>query len=349
MSSISDQKNLFETCILMPKIELHAHLTGSVRINTVLELLDSQIDKEAFSFLANKQKSLKECFSMFDFIYKTTKSLDVISRITREMLEDWSKSNCFYLEIRTTVKEIGSKSKLDYTLTILNEIDKFNKDRLINRNDMQTRLILSFNRKLPVEDAISTLNVYKTIKSEQPKEISKLIVGVDYCGLEGNDLLNSNELYSILNESRELGLKTTVHIGEIETYTKWDMSKHRPDRFGHTDYLTDEDTKEIIENHIPYECCPSSSYNRLGCYSYNQVNFRKYYKKTDSKGREYVKYSINTDDTTLFNSDLSQEYFEIASSFGISSDEIRRISIRVAEDIFDEDYKVVLMSRMSKY
>lgn len=349
MDSISEHKKLFETCILMPKIELHAHLTGSVRVSTVLELLESPKDKEDFSFLANKQKSLKECFSMFDFIYKITKSLDVISRITREMLEDWSKSNCLYLEIRTTLKEIGSKSKLDYTLTILNEIKQFNKDRLANPKDMQTRLILSFNRKLPIEDAISTLDVYKTIKSSQPEDISKLIVGVDYCGLEGNDLLNEDNLYSILNESRELGLKTTVHIGEVENYSKWDMSKHRPDRFGHTDYLSDEDTMEIIENHIPYECCPSSSYNRLGCYSYSQVNFRKYYKKTDSKGREYVKYSFNTDDTTLFMNDLSQEYYEIASSFGISSDEIRRISIRVSDDIFDEDYKQTLKSRMSKY
>lgn len=340
--------NLFKTCFSMPKIELHAHLTGSVRIKTVYDLLENEKDKESFAELCSKQKSLDDCFNMFVYIFKILTSMDVVSRITREMLEDWAKLNCLYIEIRTTLKSIGDKSKFDNAVYVLKEMVSFHSNKKINPNEMQSRLILSFSRNKPLSDALDTIEVFKQLKSTYP-ELAKLVVGVDYSGLEGKDLLTGSELYDVLKMARELGLKAAVHIGEVKDYIKWDFDSFVPDRFGHTDYLTEEDSNKIIELNIPYECCPSSSYNRLGFYSYKNVNLAKYYKKKNSKGEEYVRFSINTDDTTLFASDLSQEYYEIAAAFEISEEEIRKIAIRVSDDIFDDSYKDELKQRMTKY
>eukprot|EP00340_Litonotus_pictus_P004143 CAMPEP_0170535668 /NCGR_PEP_ID=MMETSP0209-20121228/101729_1 /TAXON_ID=665100 ORGANISM="Litonotus pictus, Strain P1" /NCGR_SAMPLE_ID=MMETSP0209 /ASSEMBLY_ACC=CAM_ASM_000301 /LENGTH=159 /DNA_ID=CAMNT_0010836961 /DNA_START=597 /DNA_END=1072 /DNA_ORIENTATION=- len=158
--------------------------------------------------------------------------------------------------------------------------------------------------------------------TEQP-ELSKLIIGIDYGGLEGNETFDYEELNSILDEYRKYGLKCTLHIGETKDFKKIDYTKLLPDRLGHTDYFSEEDAQEIIDLGIPYECCPSSSYTRLGLYSYKDVNLKKYYNKKNSKtGEIYRKFSINTDDTSLFASDLAQEYYEIASSFGINEKEL---------------------------
>lgn len=332
----------------MPKVELHAHLTGSIRIKTIFELLDNEEDKENLSKFYNSKIDLTACFNVFDYIYKILKSIDVIKRITREMMEDWSKANCVYLEIRTNIKAIGDKTKYDYAITVLKEIKAFNEDSQLNLNGMQTRLILSFNRRLPISEAKDTLQVYRLLSENEP-ELSKLIVGVDYSGYEVNESIKFDEILEVLIESKKLGLKSAVHIAEIPNYTKWDFERFRPDRMGHTDYFTEEDSQQLIDLGIPYECCPSSSYYRLNCISYKEVNFKKYYKKLDKNGNEYKHYSINTDDTSLFNSDLSQEYYEIASAFEISEKEIREIAARVADDIFDDNYKEILKEKMKRF
>ena len=52
-------------------------------------------------------RTLAECFKLFDIIHKCTTSCEVISRISREVAEDFAADNVIYLELRTTPK-VGS-------------------------------------------------------------------------------------------------------------------------------------------------------------------------------------------------------------------------------------------------
>ncbi len=47
---------------------------------------------------------MSHAFKIFDLIHKCVNSLDIVKRITREMIADFSSQNCAYLEIRTTPK-----------------------------------------------------------------------------------------------------------------------------------------------------------------------------------------------------------------------------------------------------
>lgn len=373
----------------MPKIELHAHLSGSIRAKTICELLHDDKDKEEFSRLYSLKKlSLDDCFNIFKYIYKINTSLEVIKRIAREMLEDWSKDNCVYIEIRTNIKSINKSTKMDYLEVLLTEIDNFNKSynlksiKLIkdfntssnncnnnnnnesnnnypnynnlenynykNKNNMQARLIISFNRNHSLSEIQDTYETYKQFVNKN-KKLSQLIVGLDYSGLEGKELYSQEDLIKILKHAREnYNLKSTIHIGEISNYIKWNYDAYIPDRFGHTDYFNEEDAQKLIDYNIPYECCPSSSLSRLNLKSYKEVNLNKYYGKYNKNG-EYIKYSINTDDTSLFKNSLSQEYYEIAAAFGISEENIIKIAKRVTDDIFDSNYKIELKDIMNKY
>jgi adenosine deaminase len=170
---IKSQIELNTYCFSIPKIDLHAHLNGSIRKTTLFELSKPE-DQEKLSELYSKQITLHSAFEIFKISSKILRGLDIVARITKEMIEDWNKYNTIYLEIRTTLKSINNMTKSDYLATVLSEIEKGN-----NKFTMQTRLIISLNRELPISDYLDTFETYKNFPDENLK---KLVVGVDYCG-----------------------------------------------------------------------------------------------------------------------------------------------------------------------
>jgi len=322
---------LLQICHSIPKTELHAHLNGSIRKSTLIELL-SYDDKEEISKLFQNQMSFENAFRVFKISSKIVTSLDIIKRITREMIEDWSIQNCIYLEIRTSIKSIGGCSKEDYLKTVLQQINESN-----GIFEMQTRLIISLNRELSLEEFQETMDMYKNFKDISLK---KLIVGIDYSGNENNEKHSYKELIPIFEKFRELGLKITIHMGEIRNYQLLDYSLFKPDRISHTFFFKENEYEEIMRNKIPIEICPTGSYSIQNLHSYKKINFSNYYKKIVKKDSEefvYDLYCINTDDTMLFNTDLSQEYLEIALNFQINGEEMKQIILKTIDFIFESD------------
>eukprot|EP00535_Pseudo-nitzschia_heimii_P001061 CAMPEP_0197188994 /NCGR_PEP_ID=MMETSP1423-20130617/18947_1 /TAXON_ID=476441 /ORGANISM="Pseudo-nitzschia heimii, Strain UNC1101" /LENGTH=142 /DNA_ID=CAMNT_0042640999 /DNA_START=44 /DNA_END=468 /DNA_ORIENTATION=+ len=122
----------------LPKIELHAHLNGSIREATLFELAgersielndryfetspsnDEGAEKGDEGFFRDetvvttmmrddnnnkrRRRSLMECFDIFSEIGRVVVDLDAIERITREALEDFAREGVAYLELRSTPK-----------------------------------------------------------------------------------------------------------------------------------------------------------------------------------------------------------------------------------------------------
>jgi hypothetical protein len=77
-------------------------LNGCVRPKTLLELAEKkQMDLSGIS--DNFGKDLQRCFETFTAVHKACDSLEVIQRITAEMIEDFTHENVVYLEIRTVL------------------------------------------------------------------------------------------------------------------------------------------------------------------------------------------------------------------------------------------------------
>ena len=120
-------------CKRIPKVELHAHLYGSIRATTLIELaternvilppdfllheeektsttVSNKLDgavvdyDDKVLFLNMKPRSLKDCFAIFDILPQCVNDLPSLRRIMREMLEDASLDNVIYLEVRTGPK-----------------------------------------------------------------------------------------------------------------------------------------------------------------------------------------------------------------------------------------------------
>ena len=93
----------------LPRTSLRAALTRHLR-RTRSELAEAQGGDAAVSQQAQRlltlrgERTLADCFALFDVIHRLTTRHDVVQRITREAVEDFAADGCAYLELRTTPK-----------------------------------------------------------------------------------------------------------------------------------------------------------------------------------------------------------------------------------------------------
>lgn len=123
-------------CKQLPKCELHAHMNGCIRISTILSLaseLESThqsgpgLSMEETRFLRDNatDRSLSQCFQLFSIIHRVTTSHNAVTRIAREVVEDFAADNVKYLELRTTPKNNPREgmSKESYVEAVLAGIE----------------------------------------------------------------------------------------------------------------------------------------------------------------------------------------------------------------------------------
>ncbi|CAN6690084.1 unnamed protein product [Malus baccata var. baccata] len=197
-----------EDWLSMPKVELHAHLNGSVRDSTLLELASVLGEKGVIVFsdvehvIRKNDRSLTEVFRLFDLIHILTTDHKVITRITKEVIEDFASENVVYLELRTTPKNNASigMSKRSYLEAVLegikavtavdvafrphsSDVGSQKNSSLINhtcsgsaRRKIYVRLLLSIDRRETTEAAMETV---------------KLALEMRYFGVVGIDLLET--------------------------------------------------------------------------------------------------------------------------------------------------------------
>ncbi|KAG2440340.1 hypothetical protein HXX76_004445 [Chlamydomonas incerta] len=125
---------LLRSCQRLPKVELHAHLNGSVRPQTIKDILDERsragealpvTEQQLADLTAGGERSLRDCFRLFDLIHAVTTTPAAIARIAAEVVRDFAADQVVYLELRTTPKarpEYGM-TKESYTEAVLDGID----------------------------------------------------------------------------------------------------------------------------------------------------------------------------------------------------------------------------------
>jgi adenosine deaminase len=88
----------------MPKIELHAHIGGCLRAETFLEMAEDRgISVDHIDFY---NVDIKGAFEIFKVVGLIMTDLDSLERVVREIIEDYAKQNCIYLELRSTPKAL---------------------------------------------------------------------------------------------------------------------------------------------------------------------------------------------------------------------------------------------------
>jgi len=316
-------------CKELPKVELHAHLNGSISMQYLQELAQrlasaniksskkvEQMDEITTQLRilrqsSAKERSLSDCFKIFDIIHAVTADLPTLAEITKEVIRRFAVDNVKYLELRTTPRDDGSNmTKESYVNTVLTAIEETMSS---NDLDIDVRLILSINRKESVKEAFRTVNL-----AIEHKQMNSTVVGID---ISGNPHLGDIRNYeSVFQTARNAGLATTIHMAEIYNpeETKYVLSL-KPNRIGHACFLNSELREAMMNAKIPLELCLTSNVCTASVESYNDHHFEHFYAK------EYP-VCLCTDDMGVFDTTLSKEYVEASRAFALSSTELFNLS-----------------------
>lgn len=195
----------------LPKVELHAHLNGCIREETLFELAkergitlnESHFSEQALpnddhSMYNVRPRSLHDCFEMFAEISQCVDDLPSLSRITREALDDFAEHHVAYLELRSTPKKLRLKSgenewsdKREYCTTIIKCLQEFEyreSSRYESQMGMNSpslprlpvvcRFIVAIDRSLSIEQAYEHVDLAESLRNE----FGDIVVGVDLGG-----------------------------------------------------------------------------------------------------------------------------------------------------------------------
>ncbi|WP_333859446.1 adenosine deaminase [Clostridium sp.] len=311
--------NLNKALKLIPKTDLHCHLDGSLRPETILDIACKENIPISKKELANFQEEIKvigKCTSLKEYLDKFNLPIQImqkeehIYRVTLELLEDALKQNIKYIEIRfAPFNHLKNTLTLDQVINTVITAMNYGRTHL----DIMSNLILCILRQEPVEKGIELVNTAK-------KYVGKGVVAID---LAGNESDFPPEIHKeAFKLAREYGLHRTVHAGETGLSQNIIKSINilGAERIGHGTYAYKdrEIVKYLKENKIPLEVCITSNINTSAVTSYQEHPIKKYLD-------EDLIITVNTDNTTVSNTTLTEEFNYLIKYQNFNFDNIKKV------------------------
>lgn len=323
----------------LPKIELHCHLDGSVRPETIIEIAKKENIKLP-SYELEKIKTMLiapiECISLEEYLQKfhlpikVMQSKESLRRITFEVFEDAAKENIKYMEVRFAPlfhmkKGLSLEEIIENVLKGIKDAEK--------QYEIKGNLILSFLRTMPPD------SIYEVIECSR-KYLGKGVVAVDLCGPEKEGFC-SNFIEPIAL-AKKYGYRVTIHAGEtgVGKNVLEAVKLLGAERIGHGVFIKDqlEAYKVVKDLNITLEMCPTSNVQTKAVNSYREHPIVMFYK-------DGIKATLNTDNRTVSNTTLSNEYEVISKEFQINTEDYRTLYNYSVEATFaDENTKKWLRS-----
>lgn len=359
----------------LPKVELHAHLSGSVSQDKLCEMLKKRGRGETFEKFncrLDLKNAMKKCFDYFANMNKVIADLKTLKEGALHVFDSWAEQKCMYFEMRTTPKSwkvvdeeataaqgetvYKMTSKLEYLQTVAEAIAEFQgyaQERF--GYIMDIKLMLSVNRGAvkSKEDALNQIDdVLATARARRD-----LVVGVDVCG-DPAERSAVPYIFPALLERKEAfkEFPITFHTAEVQDDEEcFTLLKHMRDlnirRLGHCIFPPQAFIDAIHAGgihedggKIGIEICPTSNMvtGEMTQGLRDEHHFPLWWKKGNG-----ALISINTDDTGLFLCDLSTELHDIAEAFDLTWDDLVDIQRMALESSF-HPHKDKLLARFEQ-
>ncbi|KAE8339659.1 hypothetical protein BDV24DRAFT_135605 [Aspergillus arachidicola] len=314
----------------LPKIEVHAHLSGSISRQCLHELwlqkraVDPTFDlPDPWDVMppGKVDYTLDTFFNTFGtFTYHLLTDLPSITYATTSVLNNFHADGIKYLELRTIPRPSPHFTQEAYISTILSTITTFAE----KHPDLTTRLILSLDRgEHNPADADAVVNLAIAHKP--------LVVGVD---IAGNPSKGDMAIFGpALAKAKAAGLGVTVHFAEVKTPPKEGELEtilgFGPDRLGHVIHVPEDLRGEIIRRKVGLELCMSCNVHaKLFNGGFLEHHFREWWRV------EECPVVLCTDDVGFFCSPVSNEFLLAAEHFSLTRADIVGIARRGVRVIF---------------
>ncbi|KAI3611389.1 adenosine deaminase-like protein [Moniliophthora roreri] len=315
----------------LPKVELHAHLNGSIPLSTIQELSKdyaavydpgnpnhklspAEVEATIQQLTKLDVSNLHGFFGPFAAVYALTSSKEGLGKATRAVLAgflDGETPQCTYLELRTTPKEAVGMTRLEYVQTVLEEIERYPKEK--------AAFILSLDRRMKPEIMQECVDLATKLKAA-----GRRVVGIDLCGdpLAGD----MTSLSPYITQAKQAGLGVTLHIAETKENPPdeaLDLLAYKPNRLGHATFLNEKALEVVLKEKMCVEICLSSNLLCKTVDSLDAHHIRLYLEQNHP-------IAICTDDMLPFRNSLLAEYALLLAQpplgLGLTGDEVAKIA-----------------------
>ena len=152
-AEMENNKDKFYTDL--PKVELHAHLNGSISSSTMKRLVrlhgerwPGEVMPEQSDLVVEggQYGTSRDPFLIFPVIHAVTDNIEAVRIVTWDVIKEFAEDGVRYLELRTTPREVpGRMTREEYCQTVLDEISEAAVN--VATKCITVKLILSIDRR----------------------------------------------------------------------------------------------------------------------------------------------------------------------------------------------------------
>lgn len=300
--------------------ELHLHLDGSLRPETVWELAKEQgirLPAESAEEVKYKMevpedcRTLEEYLERFDLPLLVLQRADAIERVTYELVEDLAKEGVDYAEIRFA-PQLSVNGGLTQDEVVEAAIRGAERGMKVYP-EIRVGLILCCMRGADNE----ALNM-QTVETAK-KYLGPVVCAVDIAGAEG--LFPTENFAPVFAKVREYGIPMTIHAGEAAGPDSMKTAlSFGTKRIGHgVAAINDPELiRRLIDENVTLEVCVTSNYHTKVVPA---IEMHPIHKLLD----EGVHVTVNSDNRTCSRTTLQKEKEVLKEQLGFSDEEIEKM------------------------
>lgn len=302
----------------LPLIELHRHLDGSIRLETILELADQHgiaLPASDVSGLApyvhvdESAPGLMAFLERFEHMTAVLVDADACRRVAYENVVDAKSEGIDYIELRYSPWFMAQSHGMDAAEVMeacTDGIGAAERDTGIRVN-----IIGILSRTYGAETCMKELDAILAHRDH--------IVAVDLAGDE--ERFPAHLFQEHFKRVRDAGLHVTIHAGEAAgPGSVWSAIRDLgAERIGHG-FRAIEDPALVdflVDQNITLECCPTSNLHTSTVANYAAHPI----KQLADRG---VRFCLNTDDPGISAIDISHEYDIAAPAVGLTAEQIQQ-------------------------
>ncbi len=303
----------------LPKVDLHRHLEGSLRLQTLAEIAQEHgIDLPSYDIeylrpfvtVTDEEPSFQRFLEKFRLLRRFYPTQAAVERVAYEAVADAAADNIKYLELRfnpVALARAQGFSLDEVTGWVCGAVASAQRDC-----GLRVNLILQIGRDENLDTASQIADVALAHRSDG-------VVGLDLAGDEAR--YPARVFTPVFQRAREEGLNVTVHAGEVGgARNVWEaIELLGAQRIGHgVRAIENSDVVRLIcKREVTLEVCPTSNLQtgvarHLGLHPLPDLL---------ALG---LRVTINTDDPSVSDTTLTDEYLVVMLAMGATMDQIKR-------------------------
>ncbi|MCC7117745.1 MAG: adenosine deaminase [Anaerolineales bacterium] len=286
----------------IPKTEIHCHLEGAIRTQTIIDVARqyqlkipayevSELDR--YVKVYDQLQDLTAVLKAFDIFQNSIASPAIFERMAWELFEDCARQNIKLFEVRFSPDWAFHGHTVDWDASLEGLLRAQAKAEA--ELDMVIGVIAITSRSMGAESCVRTVDW--AIRHRQH------IQAVDLA--DGETLYPIGDFVKPILKAKDAGLKVTIHSGEDTpaSAVQATIQNFMPDRIGHGIHsIEDLRVVELIkEKDITLEVNPWSNYLTNSVRTIEEHPLKKLFDLG-------VKVTINSDDPEVLETNVNNEY-----------------------------------------